>query len=97
MRRSNPKIIVIDVRESWERELERIHPSNHIPLGSLNEASVEQALPGSYAEEIAVYCKAGVRSMDACRLLYDLGYKKIYNLSGGMIRWHAEGMPMDID
>lgn len=97
MRRSNPKIIVIDVRESWERELERIQPSNHIPLGSLNEASVEQALPGSHAEEIAVYCKAGVRSMDACRLLHDLGYKKIYNLNGGMIRWHAEGMPMDID
>ena len=97
MRRNNPKIIVIDVRESWERELERIQPSNHIPLGSLNEASVEQALPGSHAEEIAVYCKAGVRSMDACRLLHDLGYKKIYNLNGGMIRWHAEGMPMDID
>lgn len=97
MCRSNPKIILIDVRESWERELEHIQPSIHIPLGSLNEVYVAQTLPDSYEEEIAVYCKAGVRSMDACRLLQDLGYKKIYNLSGGMIRWHAENMPMNID
>ena len=97
MCRNNPKIIVIDVRESWERELERIQPSSLIPLGSLDRASVAQALPDSYAEEIAVYCKAGVRSMDACRVLQDLGYEKIYNLSGGMIRWRAESMPMDID
>ena len=53
-------------------------------------------LPQSRSEEIVVYCKAGVRSMDACRVLNELGFERIYNLEGGMMRWRAENMPLTI-
>ena len=92
--KNNPVIHVIDVRESWERELEYIQPSKHIPLGDFYDSSITDVLPNSRSEEIVVYCKAGVRSMDACRILSELGFEKIYNLKGGMMLWKSENMPL---
>ena len=94
--KNNSTINVIDVRESWERELEHIQPSKHIPLGEFYESDITDLLPQSRSDEIVVYCKAGVRSMDACRVLNELGFERIYNLEGGMMRWRAENMPLTI-
>ena len=96
MYNSNPHINVIDVRESWERDIEHIQPSLHIPLGDFFDSTVADALPDELSENIVIYCKAGVRSFDACRVLMELGYKKIYNLEGGMLRWNSESMPLII-
>ena len=93
MYNSKADIHVIDVRESWERDMEHIQPSLHIPLGDFFESTVADALPDELSKEIVLYCKAGVRSFDACRVLLELGYKKIYNLEGGMLRWNSESMP----
>lgn len=90
----NPNLPIIDVREDWERELECIQPSLHIPLGNFHEETPPQSLPVSLDEEMVIYCKAGVRSLDACKVLSDLGYTKLNNLSGGMMRWRAENMPL---
>jgi rhodanese-related sulfurtransferase len=53
-----------------------------------------QSLPVTLDEEVVIYCKAGVRSLDACKVLSELGYTKLNNLSGGMMRWRAENMPL---
>ena len=90
----NPNLSIIDVREDWERELECIQPSLHIPLGNFHQETPPQSLPVSLDEEMVIYCKAGVRSLDACKVLSDLGYTKLNNLSGGMMRWRAENMPL---
>ena len=94
--KNNSTINVIDVRESWERELEHIQPSKHIPLGEFYDSDITDLLPQSRSDEIVVYCKAGVRSMDACRVLNELGFERIYNLEGGMMRWRAESMPLTL-
>lgn len=94
MMKGNPHLVIIDVRETWERELECIHPSLHIPLGSFYDDSPPRTLPRSLDKEIVIYCKAGIRSHNACKVLSDLGYTKLYNLSGGMMRWHSENMPL---
>lgn len=92
----NPNTNIIDVREAWEREIDLISPSLHIPLGNFSEESVLELLPVDFSGEITVYCKAGVRSMEACKVLSHLGYKKINNLMGGMINWQAENLPVEL-
>ena len=88
MMKENSDILLLDVREDWERELSRIDPSSHCPLGEFSSPD-GPVLPVDFepGREVAVYCKAGVRSMMACQALEAMGYSKLYNLSGGMMRW----------
>ena len=88
MMEERPDLLLLDVREDWERELSRIDPSSHCPLGEFSSLD-GPTLPADFelGREVVVYCKAGVRSMMACRALQEMGFKKLYNLSGGMMRW----------
>lgn len=43
---------------------------------------------------IFVYCKAGGRSGKATARLSDLGFKKIYDLEGGMTNWISSNLPI---
>ena len=94
MMKENPDLLLLDVREDWERELSRIDPSSHCPLGEFSSPE-GPPLPVDFhpEREVAVYCKAGVRSMMACQALEAMGYEKLYNLSGGMIRWGEDVGP----
>jgi adenylyltransferase/sulfurtransferase len=80
---------LIDVREPQEWEIARIPKAKLIPLSSL---------PGRIHEldssrEIVLYCKGGVRSMKACKLLYQAGFRKLKNVAGGIDAWSAEVDP----
>jgi rhodanese-related sulfurtransferase len=37
-----------------------------------------------------VYCRSGMRSMNACQILGQLGIQKTYNLLGGIQKWDGE-------
>jgi adenylyltransferase/sulfurtransferase len=37
-----------------------------------------------------VYCKTGVRSAKAVKQLQDAGFRRVWNLSGGILRWAEE-------
>lgn len=93
--KDNENIILLDVREDWERENSRIDPSLHIPLGEFS-SDLQSKLPSEFSVEdhIIVYCKAGVRSRVACDTLASLGFKNLYNLSGGIMQWETEGLPL---
>lgn len=40
---------------------------------------------------------AGTRSWYACRLLSESGFDRLSVLSGGMIEWERDGMPLSVD
>ena len=88
-------LFVLDVREDWEREVAMIAPSIHIPLGEFSSSSSGPELPSEISRDdnIVIYCKAGVRSRMACEVLQEKGYKKLHNLSGGILKWEADGFP----
>ena len=80
---------LIDVREPHEWEIARIHGSRLIPIGSLAEA-----IPTLDPErEIVVHCKGGGRSTRAVRQLREAGFKKVWNLTGGITRWSEDVDP----
>lgn len=89
------EVLVLDVREGWEREKSKISPSHHIPLGEFRSDQCP-VLPDLLSNniKIIVYCKAGVRSRIACQSLQEHGFKELHNLSGGILEWESEGFPV---
>jgi molybdopterin/thiamine biosynthesis adenylyltransferase/rhodanese-related sulfurtransferase len=79
---------IIDVRESWERDLCKID-SVHIPLQEILEQRVDVATVGLNPElPTCVYCKAGARSMKALQALKaHYGFSEIKSLQGGILAW----------
>jgi rhodanese-related sulfurtransferase len=39
-------------------------------------------------------CRGGGRSAQATNILQQAGFKSVANLTGGMLRWRAEGHPV---
>ncbi len=82
---------ILDVREDWERQEVLICPSTHLPLGYIVEENKEMILKSvNPAENLVVYCKAGIRSKMACQTLQKVGFSKLFNLSNGMDGWMDE-------
>jgi len=80
-------IALIDVREAFEREICHIEGSIHIPTDKLvRELSANPGLLRK-TDRIVVYCKYGVGSLDAARILLDMGFTEVKSLRGGMLEW----------
>jgi len=41
-----------------------------------------------------LYCASGRRSKEACAYMSSQGFKKVYNLKGGMLAWNNAGLPV---
>ncbi len=83
---TNPKLLIVDVRELSEFQAGHIAGSVSIPLGVLDENLDKLKVN----EPILVVCKTGFRSMRAANLLLDNEFEKIYNLTNGISQWPAE-------
>ena len=79
---SNADVLLIDIREDWEREAYDIG-GVHMPMGDLMARLTE--IPKD--KEVILYCEKGIRSTIAIQRLEGLGFKNLYNLSGGMKAW----------
>lgn len=86
-------IALIDVRESDEYAADL-----HAPLSESYPLSVFDAeiLARKYDRRQATYviCRSGVRSLRAAKLLADAGFLNVYNVTGGMLAWKANGLPV---
>ena len=74
---------LIDVREPHEWDIARIPGARLIPLATL----VNELPTLDSAREIVVHCKMGGRSAKAVQQLQASGFRKVWNLSGGITRW----------
>ena len=43
---------------------------------------------------VVAVCRSGARSAQATVILQQAGYKDVANLAGGMLRWRADGRPV---
>lgn len=76
-------LILLDIREDWEWEKAHLEGAIHIPLSELGRRIDEL----DSQSEIIVYCHLGDRSIDGCLQLWDLGFRKIRSLTGGIEAW----------
>jgi len=80
---------LIDVREQFEWDIVRIPGARLVPLATLPD--VAERLDKD--REIVVYCKGGTRSRAAASHLADAGFRRVANLTGGVLRWRDEVDP----
>ena len=80
---------ILDVRTVEEFENSRIPDSKNIDFYN----------PQNFIQEIEkldknisyyIYCRTGVRSANSCALMKELGFKKTYNLVGGIVEWKGK-------
>ena len=81
---------VIDVREPAEWNSGHLAGARLVPLESLRR-SPSASLP---RDGVLFVCAAGVRSQTAARLAESMGFKSVYNLSGGTRAWVKAGLPL---
>jgi molybdopterin/thiamine biosynthesis adenylyltransferase/rhodanese-related sulfurtransferase/molybdopterin converting factor small subunit len=75
--------VLLDVREPHEYQICRIPTSKLIPLGELAKHVNEL----DTAVEIVAHCKSGVRSGKAVEFLRKAGFKRVKNMTGGILAW----------
>jgi adenylyltransferase/sulfurtransferase len=75
--------VLVDVREPHEWAISQFPESLKIPLGSLTQ-SLNRL---STADEIVVHCRTGGRSAKAVEILRGAGFRKVWNLAGGINQW----------
>jgi rhodanese-related sulfurtransferase len=76
---------VIDVREPNEYNEVNIN-ALLLPLSQLRNFEAD-AIENLKEQEIIVHCKSGMRSMEACNILSQMGFKNPVNLTGGILAW----------
>jgi rhodanese-related sulfurtransferase len=89
--KDNPDFVILDVRTPGEFSAERLenaisldYYSNtfRIDLDNLNKNKV-----------YLIYCRSGRRSGSALNIMQGLNFTEVYNMSGGINEWKAEGLP----
>ena len=82
------KINLIDCREP--HEFAESHMGGILlPLGKIQTMQVEE-IEDLKDEEVIIHCRSGKRSMMACMVLDQLGFKDTANLEGGILNWQEK-------
>ena len=82
---TNPSTHLLDVRELNERNEFNIG-GHFIPLGKIANFETDE-IADLQNEALYVYCRSGMRSMQACMLLEQAGFTNVINVNGGMLAW----------
>jgi molybdopterin/thiamine biosynthesis adenylyltransferase/rhodanese-related sulfurtransferase len=78
-------LYILDVREPHEYQICNLG-GHLIPLGDLSRRVNEL----DSSREIVAHCRSGKRSAEAVEFLQKAGFRKIWNLKGGILAWSDE-------
>jgi rhodanese-related sulfurtransferase len=81
--------ILLDVREQHEWDAGHAPQAQHLPMSQLNERVGELAQD----VQLVCVCHVGGRSAAVSSALNRAGWQAV-NLAGGMLAWHAAGLPV---
>lgn len=84
-------VTIVDVREPHEWDIANLeaYGARLVPLGELAERVGELEAAG----EIVLHCRSGARSARALRQLRAAGFRRLWNLKGGILAWADEVDP----
>jgi rhodanese-related sulfurtransferase len=83
--------VLIDVRETWEWNQQRIAGTVLIPLAEVPHRLDE--IPDD--RDVYVHCRVGGRSAQAVEFLHGHGRPRAVNVLGGIEGWEQAGLPVE--
>ena len=102
-------VFLLDVRTPNEYNYSHIAGAKLIPLRNVPAhdpvnlsddkllANRMKELPKNKYTKIVVYCYTGKRGGEASQMIAKAGYKRVYNIQGGLTAWVNAGYPVVID
>ncbi len=85
--------IIIDVRTAGEYKKAHIKGAQNISyIGSTFAEKAEQL---DNTKPVFIYCETAHRSPLAARILYNLGFREIYDLQLGFENWRKQNLPVE--
>ena len=83
--------MIIDVRTADEFNSGHLAKAVNIDYYSPNFKSNIAKLDRNI--EYLIYCRTGVRGAAATQIMLDIGFTRVYNLTGGILEWTKAGYP----
>lgn len=80
---SQKNAMLMDVRTSGEYRSGHLKGAKHIDFFDARFRGHLEKLPKD--KTCYVYCRSGNRSAKACKVMSEMGFEKVYNLSGGVL------------
>ena len=96
---STPPLLV-DIREPYEFDAMHIENSLSVPRGILETAceyNYEETVPAladAREQDIVVICRSGNRSILACAVMQEMGFKQVSSLKTGLRGWNDYEQPL---
>lgn len=90
--KESKEAILIDVRTPGE--FAQGHLVNALSIDIYANDFKSRVAKLDKTKPVFVYCKAGSRSGSAVDIMEDMGFKEIYDLSGGIISWQEANKPI---
>ena len=86
---SNPEVIVIDTRNDYEVEMGSFQRAKNPNTESFREFPeyVAQNLDPQEHPKVAMFCTGGIRCEKASSYLLSQGFKEVYHLKGGILKY----------
>lgn len=111
MRKANPELLIVDIREADEYAAGHIQGSLPVPRGILESAcdwgypDTVPALVQARLQPVVLVCRSGNRTALAALALQQMGYQQVFSMKTGVRGWNdfelplvnAQGQQVDID
>lgn len=86
--KKDKKAQLLDVRSPGEFQSGHIPKSRNVNVMTPNFKSQIQSLDKS--KTYYVYCRSGMRSAKACKIMAKEGFENVHNLKGGVMGWNGK-------
>ena len=85
----DPEVVVIDTRNDYEIDIGTFQSATRPKTQNFREfpKKVEDLLGGNLETPVAMFCTGGIRCEKASSLLVEKGYKKVFQLDGGILSY----------
>ena len=88
---ANATAPIVDVRTP--EEFEKGHLPNSYNIDWNNNGFENKIIAFEHDKPIFIYCLSGGRSASAAQKMRSLGFKQVFELEGGILKWRAAGLP----
>jgi sulfur-carrier protein adenylyltransferase/sulfurtransferase len=86
-----PGVLLVDVRGSQERAIAGIPGARAIDLDEFRSGAAVSRI--SFDTPVVIFCRSGIRSQEAARILIQAGHPDVRHLAGGVLAWVSDVDP----
>ena len=95
--KSDSGFVVLDVRTPEEYAQGHLPEKTPINLDFYAPDFRERLAQLDRGKTYLVYCRTGHRSGETVNFMKELGFRRVYDLQGGILAWQGAGLPVKIE